>query len=316
MTLSGLSADRILALHQAAKDSGALISVEEMLLLLPEHASEGELVLAISTMPALSSRLELRSGFITEKSADQRDSALSAESNSRARAVSNIRWARRFAPLIAGGSMRLIAISGSSSYRSASRSTDLDFFCVSRTGALWLQLARLLLLARAFRLTNRQSPEVCFSCMMDERYATEAFSRERGSLFARDALQTVVVDGEGSYQRLLRRAGWISALYPTLYAKRLDRSVSESGTVRKQSPAASALNAFLYVMLGSYIRVKSFLRNRRLSKQGRAEDLFDLLIGQDHLMLESARYRRLRESYGQADVPSEVAGAVTPGART
>ncbi len=307
MTVDEAAAQRILELYETASDNGSLISIEELLQLLPEPSSEGELARMLTSAPSLRTKLDLRAGYLTARSNERAVSeSLAGEAESRARAKRNLDAARRFTLLVPGASPLLLGVSGSTSYRSASKSKDLDFFCVTRRAHLWYDLAKLLLLARAFRAVNPESPDLCFSCVMDVEYALSTFSARGGPLFARDALQTVVMKGDVTYGELLGRARWISELYPTLYRKRTLTQPVPSRRVEGVSALAAAANGFLFIVVGSYVRLKCFLRNRKLSKEGRDMDEFEALLGRDHLVYQSRRYRQMKESYekvGKRDPP-------------
>ncbi|MDV3278133.1 MAG: hypothetical protein LYZ69_06675 [Nitrososphaerales archaeon] len=264
---------------------------------MPERTSEPELVEAINSAPFLRSKFELRSGYLTERTAESESPVLSTELGSRRRAKTNLSYAERFAPLLGREVMQVVAVSGSTSYRSASRSSDLDLFCIASRGTMWLSLAKSLLLARAFRLANPESPQICFSCIMDESFAVSLFSEKRDSLFARDALVTLVLKGERTYHDLLGRARWISLYYPALYSSKLESGNGLRGTAAQPSWATAVLDRFLHITVGAYIKVKSNLLNRKLAKQRRQDDAFDLRMGLDHLIVESNRYTRLRRAY-------------------
>lgn len=304
MTLSVQSARRVHVLYEVAKRNGSLISLQEILPLLPEHVSEQELADAIMRAPSLSSRFELKSGFVIERAGRGNGPEVSSERVSRMKAETNMHFAKRFVPRLRSKSMKLAAVSGSTSYRSASKSEDLDMFCVTASGRLWVFLTKSLLLSRAFRLTNSNSPPICLSCVLDEGFARSMFTEAQNPLFARDALETVVLEGEDVYHDLLSRARWIRKFYPALYTRRL----SGSGVVFTPEPESSHsfafLNRFLFLVVGSYIGVKSWLLNRRLAKSGRRGDCFRLRKGVDHLIYESGRYLELRQVYGSQNAAS------------
>ena len=298
MTITLQNTRRILLLHETAKRNGALVAVREILPMLPEGMSEQEFTEALATSKALGSMFELRSGYLTEKGdRPSPESAVGNEVTRRRLALEGLEYARRFSPLLKRGSALVTAASGSLSYGSSSGSDDLDFFLVTRGQTLWIELMRSLLLARAFRLVNRNSPQVCFSCVLDEDYAHGLFAAKQDPLFARDALQAVVLDGREHYGKLLEEAHWISEIYPDTY---LSRVGSETSALEDRATATAlsvVLNRFLYVLAGSYVRVKSFIRNMKLRKQGRFNDIFVAKIGSDHLVYESLRYQKLRRTY-------------------
>ena len=298
MTLSASSAERISLLYDVAKSQGSSISLREVVALLPESVSEGEVEQAIRLSPALSTKFELHSGFITEKSNPDKSALLQAQLERRRIAMRNISYATEFVPLLHSTSFALVSVSGSTSYLAASRTHDLDLFCVARPGRLWSSLATALLLARIFRLFRREAPLICISCVMDEAYAEKIFSQSRDPLFARDALSAVVVQGGGTYQSLMKKANWINSLYPVAYSQRTKTVSQASEPAPESGRAGFLLERFLNLSVESYVRLKSFLLNRRFARVGREDGLFRILTGPDHLIYESRRYSGLRSSYG------------------
>lgn len=285
-------------LYEAAKVHGSLVSLNELVLLMPDQVSENELVEAIRSHPGLKSKFTLESGFVIEKNSESDlERILRDERDSRIRAVNNLRHAARFIPLLASSRFEIVGVSGSTSYQSVSRSKDLDLFCVAPGGSMWISLTKALILARAFSLTNGEAPPICLSCVMDEEYARMAFSADQGALFARDALQTVIVRGEPSYRSLLRGASWISRTYPVAFARRSTSVQTGSRTSRGSSAWARALNSFFFLLTGTYVRAKSFALNRRLVARGQFDSAFAVRMGEDHLLYESRRYRKLRTEY-------------------
>lgn len=216
---------------------------------------------------------------------------------SRRSAQTNLWWAARFAPKLSSTSFRLVAASGSTSYRSASKSKDLDLFCVATAGGLWTALTRALVLARAFRMLHPRSPEICFSCVMDEDYASGMFRREQGPLFARDALETVVLEGDSTYRWFLNEAKWISGFYPNAYSARLGADQPRHVGSNGPSPASRVLERLLFLFVGAYIRTKSKILIRRLTGSGRLDSIFTVRCGRDHLIYESRRYLKLKRRY-------------------
>jgi hypothetical protein len=298
VTLSSESAERISLLYSVAKTQGSLVSVQELLELLPERASEDDLVEAISSAPSLSSKFELRAGYITEKLGEsEADFLLSSEARSRLTARTNMRFAVLFVPFLHSSRFKMVAVSGSTSYRSASRSRDLDLFCVAPSGRMWLSLTLGLIAARVFGLRWRKAPQVCLSCVMDEDFALRLFASQQGPLFARDALETKVMKGRQTYQSLLDRARWISDVYPSAYAA----TKRPSPDPPRRSPRPSAfdyiVNRFLYFTVGTYIKAKSALLNRRLTAMGQVDGVFEIRSAEDHLIYESKRYADLRREY-------------------
>ena len=306
MTLTTDGAHRISLLYEAAKAHGSLVSVDDLVPLMPGHVSEREIENAIRSHSVLGSRFTLESGYVVEKDhGGSLGELLSVERNSRTRASVNLRHAYDFVPLLESSRFVVVGVSGSTSYGSASRSRDLDLFCVAPSGAMWISLSKSLLLSRAFSLTRRRGPPICLSCIMDEDYARTTFSADQGALFARDALETIVLIGEPAYCKLLRDARWISDIYPAAFTKNAGSS-AEPGSRQELSTWAKVLNQFLFTLVGTYIEAKSLLLNRRLAGRGSADSNFALRKGVDHLIYESARYAKLRNHYSAV---SRVIGA-------
>lgn len=297
MTLTSDNSARIELLHQVAKENGSMVSIKELVRLLPERTSEEELLEAIVSLPSLTTRFELKGGYVTERFESGIDVS-EREAEGRKRAGTNMKHAARLVSYLGSNPFHMIAVSGSTSYGSASRSRDLDLFCVSPPKKMWLSLTLGLIISRIYRLSNRDSPNVCLSCIMDRDYAYSAFSYERGALFARDAIETKVMKGRGEYLSLLNAAGWISKYYPLAYEA---SNVVPSSTkeILRASVFDRFLNSLLFLTVGKYLGIKSAVLNRKLAAGGRAADLFDVLVGEDHLIYESRRYSALRREYDE-----------------
>jgi hypothetical protein len=296
VTLSEHTAARISLLYDVAKSQGSLISLKELVPLLPERTTERELVEAFSSFPSLGSRFELKGGFVTEKKGNSGgDVLLQTEQTSRGEAARNISYAVQFVPMLNSVPFPIVGVSGSTSFLSVSNSRDLDLFCVAPQGRMWSSLARALIFARIFSLTRPAAPEICLSCVMDEAYAESAFSKKQDPLFARDALATIVLRGGDTYRSLMNRATWISNIYPAAYSQR-EASPIKAPRRRRPNAVETVLNRFLYLIVGSYIKMKGSLLNRKLARHER-RSVFTIRAGYDHLIYESVRYVGLRHRY-------------------
>jgi hypothetical protein len=310
MTLSERSTERIGFLYEVAKKHGSLISVKEMVPLLPEQTSERELTEAIRSLPSLGARFELKSGYVTEKGENQAaETVLSAEAENRNTAKRNILFAAQFVPFMGSTPFTMVSVSGSTSYFSASKSQDLDLFCIAPRGRMWSSLTQGLIFARMFRLLHPDSPQICLSCVLDEDYVKSAFMKKQNPLFARDALTTVVLKGDDVYQLLLEKAEWMSSFYPSVYAAKKGRG----GRSRPARPNPRLfdiiVDRFLYVFVGTFISLKSIILNRKLARHERSQSVFKVRAGEDHLIYESTRYTQLRAAYSVLN-PSLSSGAV------
>jgi hypothetical protein len=305
LTLSEKTTERIDLLYESAKRNGSLISVHELTRLLSERTSERELAEAIASDPLLNARFELKGDYLTERRPGPGASQLSEESHSRRRATSNLVHAVRFAQLLRPSRFRMVAASGSTSYGSASKSKDLDLFCVAPAGQLWYSLTWGLIMARVFSFISSQSPPVCFSCVMDERFARSTFSDVQGPLFARDALETKVIKGYDVHRSLMRMARWISMFYPAAY-ELSEYSGTPVLTTNRPSVLERALNIFLFTTVGRYLKLKSTLLNKKLAAARRAWDVFDIQCEEDHLIYESRRYVSLKQRYEEVLAATQI----------
>ncbi len=208
--------------------------------------------------------------------------------------------------MLSDKNLKALAISGSTSYLSVSSEDDLDFFFVTEKDTMWVTFAKSLLLARLFKLVERNAPSLCLSFVADERFTEEQFATSHDGLIARDAVSAKVIRGEAYYNDLLQKSIWISDFFPKLYELRFgNRSnvVHSNETKRRRgtSTTKAIVNAFAFYTMGTYIRVKSNLLNRKLAKLGKESSVFKLRIGKDHCIYESMSYRDLRKIYSQLE---------------
>jgi len=298
--LSEDSISRIELLYSVARLNDSPLSLGELHTLLASDTSIVELEEAFASLPTLSTRYVLDSGFITEKGGAD----WAAEVQKRRRAFrDNVATAERLAVRLGGRGASVIAVGGSTSYESVKESDDLDLFCVTRGDYAWIFLTKALLLLRASRLASGEVSRACLSCVMDQNYAVRAFSSEQDPLFARDALNAMVLKGNKEYAALLRRADWMKKIFPRLYFARSPPAGSGALTVdspvRTQSGTARRVaNRFLFYVVGGYLRVKSMLESRRIWRDsGDRGRSFEARIGFDHCIYESLRYREMRAMY-------------------
>jgi len=298
-----------------AKMNGAALTVEEIVALVALPASKEELERAWNNNPILSTNYELQSGVVVERNRGGArfvtDWRVFREIDRRDRAKGYLKSAVGFSALCSGRYSKLVAVSGSASYRSVSRTDDLDFFCVTQKDSLWIFLTRTLILARLYRRFHKDSPKYCFSCNMDESFALESFATSESPLFGRDALNAVLLYGNDCYQSLLARGAWMRNYYPRLYESKFESGGERPATAREGPSAGErVLNLFLYYTVGSYIKLKSALLNRRFLREGRGDSLFTVRSGPDHCMYESQKYTYLEKSYSNLEEKNtlEIAG--------
>ena len=293
-------------LSGVAKANGSRISLKDLETLTRTSLSEEQIRSSWETIPELALSYQLENGFITQQENDQirigRDDG-ELELEKRARAENYTRYANEFASLCNARETNLLAISGSTSYKTPFASDDLDIFCITKPDSLWIFLTRSLFLARFLQLFRKDAPRLCFSYAVDQDFAEKEFAFPRDALFARDALTAKIVHGQDYYKGLLMKGPWISNYFPRLYNYRTD-AVRGEGVVREEPvsrPGRKFLNILLRVLVGNYVAFKSAMLNMRLRKQRKFLSLFSAKIGVDHCIFESVRYSKLREMYHGLD---------------
>jgi len=288
---------------QIARENGAAITLRELIGLAAIDASERELEGAFLSDSKLHSRFLLESGYVFERPLMAEEAAqkiVEEENERRVRASANLHGATGFGRSIMGGTV-LVSVSGSNSYLSASENEDVDFFCITETNRMWKFMLKALVLARIHRLANSDVPELCFSCVMDEKWAAQAFRTRQPPIFARDALTAKVISGTAAYDSLLKEASWMESYFPVFYKMRLREAKLEEphgpGPVSAVKGGSVVVNSLLYLIVGSFLRIKSWALNRRLTKEARHSSVFETKIGRGHYIYESNRYRNLSVIY-------------------
>ncbi len=203
---------------------------------------------------------------------------------------------RRICPWI-----ELAGISGSTAYGGAKPEDDIDFFLVTARRRLWISLFLAMATARLRRLRSWTSPVYCFNRIVERADCEQTFRESRDPLFAREALNLVILRGIGLYGHLLASARWMGTVFPELFATRLrDARESDDATRGKSLAAAAIANAAAFLVLGPYLWLAGLVRNVRLRKAGRDQECFRTVIRPDRYVTESTLYDELREAYRQA----------------
>lgn len=281
-----------------ARANKSLITLSELAQLTSVDATEEEFEMAWHVNSQLKSRFRLESGFVMDEQDPGTSSVrLDEEHDNRATARKNVATASEFADLCNGPRVKLLAVAGGNSYRSARRGDDIDIFCVTTRNSLWVFMLKALILARFYGVVKR-SPPFCFSYVIDEDRARSEFGSAKDGLFARDALSAQVLAGKRFYHSLLLEASWMARFFPRMYGRRVeDRGEDELRT--KEKVGSAWLNSLLYYSVGSYVKMKAALLNRKYRRWGDSAAVFHSSIGRDHCVYESNRYRKLRKMYAK-----------------
>src|SRR5712691_4445814 len=280
---------RAACMHESA------VSLSDLARLMPEDTNTTDLVTAFESLPTLRENYLLREGYVLSRSEAHKD--VFNEFERRRHSIANITLARVLSARLGGRDARVFAVSGSTSYQSASVHDDIDLFCVTPRGKMWIFLAKVLVRTRALHLVRKSSRSINVSCVMDEEYARTMFGTDQGPLFARDALMAEVVLGREAYDGLLESASWMGLYFPKLYGLRKSLGRAKLRGQRARTTRLRITNLFLCFVIGSYIRAKARLHNRLLIRDGKRSSLFIPRIGPDHLFYESERYLKLKAIY-------------------
>ena len=292
--------EAILGYTRIAASSGALLSLKDLAELLAVGASEEELRSSILSDPWVSARvaleadhLVLRPEGLEGRTAQQ---AAAEEQTRRARALANLEEARRFSRYFVRDSF-FVAVAGTTSYLSAAASDDIDFFCVTRTDGMWAFMLKVLILSRVSSFVNRGAPPFCFSFVLDERQAREELGAPKTALYARDALTAKLISGDAAYHALIENATWMSSFFPAVYKRRLGEATSGQGPRPSSFRGSKTLNAFLLATLGSYVGLRAWVLNRKLTKEGKHDAVFKTRLGPGFLEYASRHYLELGKMY-------------------
>ena len=307
--IASLSPDKLKQIRlfcDVAEANGDHMTLKELISLISLNVTESELSENWGVLDGLKG-YSINSGLVTKAKLDSDSSDAETVAMDRInRARRNIQFSRSFAELCSTISLKVLSISGSTSYLSVAKDGDLDLFCIMNKDSLWPSLVKFLLLARIFRLVHRDSPSICLSYVVDESFALREFSQPHDGLFARDAIYSRVLRGEPYYARLLRSSHWMAEYFPKLYDQRVKQVHEGLKANNESSTSRKIANLFVYIVASSYIRMKSQLLNRRYSREGKLHSSFRTLVGKDHCIYESVRYLDLRQMYKTLDSIDDV----------
>ncbi|MDG6906974.1 MAG: hypothetical protein JRN20_14470 [Nitrososphaerota archaeon] len=301
-SLSEEEVKRIRMLCDVSDAIGSYLTLKELLSLVPLEISESALSENWGAFVGLE-RYRISSGMIINKEHEDRDLGAIREEewDKISRANRNLKHSMNFSNLCSHIGLKVLSVSGSTSYLSVTRDGDLDFFCIMNEEAIWPSLVKFLLLARAFRIVNRGSPPICLSYVVDEEFAIREFTKHQDGLFARDALYTRILRGRNYYSHLLKLSPWMEEYFPKMYRERTERIPVENVTINSGSHFQKIVNLFVYFTAGSYIKLKSYLLNRKYAKEKRWSSLFRVRVAEDHCIYESAKYLNLKKLYEPMD---------------
>src|SRR5438034_870464 len=139
LTLENIAAIVEVAVRAACMHESA-VSLTDLARLMPEDTNTTDLVTAFESLPTLRENYLLREGYVLSRSEAHKE--LFSESERRRHSIANIMLARVLSSRLGGRDALVFAVSGSTSYQSASVHDDIDLFCVTPRGKMWIFLAK------------------------------------------------------------------------------------------------------------------------------------------------------------------------------
>lgn len=278
-----------------AAENDSSISLDELLDLLPpdRFQSQEELGQFIDA----DDRLSAVAGEVTPRG---RESLAAGRERQRALAELRLAEADHFLSRLGGICpwLELAGVSGSTAYRGAKPTDDIDFFLVTRDHRLWITLFLAFARARIERLRSQDAPVYCFNRLVDRSACARTFRERRDPLFAREALNLRLLRGGALYARFLDSAPWMAEPFPSLYASRR-AAVHGRGDEAAHADWAGGrvLNAAALLLLGPYLWLAGLVRNARLRQAGRHRECFRTIVRPEFYATESVLFDELRDQY-------------------
>lgn len=198
--------------------------------------------------------------------------------------------------------LRCVAVTGSVAYGEPAAGDDLDFFLVTREGAVWPVLLWSFWAARRRRAPGGDSAaHWCFNSVLEEPEAWRTFGRAQGFLFAREALTARPVWGDEYYRSLVGASSWMRAEIPLLYRTWAAGGLPPPPPFAPASPAVRAVNFLIWPWLAAYLAGKALLHNHRLRRRGEPDRGFRVIAEPRRMEVRTARFEGLRRLYARGD---------------
>jgi len=187
-----------------------------------------------------------------------------------------------------------ISVCGSTAYRSAKASDDIDIFLIAKKGRLWITLLKAFLMARVYKLKGKIKGinlPFCFSYVMDEEEFEKEISSNTSFFFAREALTLDILYGHEFYLKRIKENKSIlkllNNLKPRIYSIKLENKGKDKFSFK-------LLNELIFLLLGRYVKIKAMIKNLKYPS-------FSAIVKEGKLLLESDKYRFLRNFYSKLE---------------
>jgi hypothetical protein len=201
--------------------------------------------------------------------------------------------------------IEMIAVTGSVAYGSARKWDDIDLFMVTKRDRLWLSLFLSLTLARLGKLLRVRDADLlsfCLSYVHDDLGFLQESSKSKSPLFARELLKARPLVGVRKYKQILESNEWIKLIHRAAYSSKLNelRDTESSGG---NGEAASRAGSFFlqwadwvaFVLLRTYLKIRSDITNAKLKSKGQEFRVFDQVMNKHSCMYISNLYRWLQQ---------------------
>jgi hypothetical protein len=301
-------ARRLRTLYSVANEFGVTLTTDSLARLLPESAPE--------TPEAIERYLREHPGLPGDGASGSGGGARPETASSTERTARGVRYHGAAERIVRGPLARLgpwvqcIGVTGSTAYGEPEAGDDLDFFVVTRRGAVTAFLAATYLTLRLEQLRSRRAgdPPLCFNYVVDARRAMAELAAGHGLLFAREALTARMILGDTYYRGLLASAPGLASELPRLYSRRTEAPGDPT-------PLAAPLgvrwaSAALFLPLAAYLQLVGLWRNARVRRTPGATGEFRTVTLPSRVLFQSRRFEELRARY--EGVPTPVSGGGGP----
>jgi len=199
--------------------------------------------------------------------------------------------AGKFISSILSDDILFAGVSGSVSYVPEPED-DIDIYLITRSNRLWRVLLKSFIVCRI-----TENNDICLSLAFDHEYAVEYYRSFISGLAAKDSVHVIPFAGLEYYQGLLHSSPEIM----TTYQKR-ENSTTESAPVSLgQGSRLSLIDLLLYVIVSSWLHLKSLYRNKKFDRKNMPGDKFQTVTGLHRFYLKTVKYeeldRKFREGY-------------------